>query len=74
MRWPPLRRVRLGSATCRGGGRSRKEDEEWAVVVGGCVSGDGELQSTLVCELIGCEGTSNAELMGDVMGSSPAFD
>ena len=29
----------------------------------GCVSGDAELQSALVCELIGCEGTSNAELM-----------
>jgi hypothetical protein len=49
----------------------------WEELEGGaeCVSGDAaELQSTLVFELIGCEGSSNAELMGDVMRSSPAFD
>jgi hypothetical protein len=40
-----------------------------------CVSGDAaQLQSTEVFELIGCEGVSNAELMGDVMRSSPTFD
>lgn len=47
-------------------------EEEEEVLCG--VSVDAELQSTLVWQLIGCEKLSNAELMGDVMGSSPAFD